>query len=104
MSKGKAYMPCGCWLETADVENTPVGERVITFTSPHQGNQSPHACAEYLKSVGLKGDEEGMKANCLIACPVSQRKGGAKHSMAYFKGGSKPGHIVTCKIVKAEKD
>ena len=101
MTEGRLVFACGATIYGKDLEGHPPGSRMCVFTSPQQGHSRPIPSKETLEAMGMNGDPEKLRMNCLIMCPCTVRQSGRKHQHCTFptEGGDEvQGHIVTCKI------
>ena len=93
---------CGATIEGNTIDAYPPGARLCVFTSPQQKHQRPTPTAETLEAMGMKGDPEKLRMNCLIMCPCTVRESGKKHQVCTFQNTDRTdgahGHIVTCKV------
>ena len=101
MTEGRLVFACGGTIYGKDISGHPPGARLCVFTSPQQEHQRPVPSRETLEKMGIKGDPEKLRMNCLIMCPCTKRDSGSKHQVCTFPqkdGTEKRGHIVTCKV------
>lgn len=83
-------------------QSLPASDRVVTYTTPHQGNQWPVPSPEYLEWAGVKEtNAEDLRVHCLLLCPCSERESGRKVREGAFMGG-KRGSLVTCRIKEVQ--
>ncbi len=90
MSKGRLIFACGAAIEANNVDGHNVGERLIVGTHPHQKHQLPKL--------------DGVEQHCCFRCPSTIKLSGRKfYRSGWFEDGTK-GMMMSCKIVRVEKE
>jgi hypothetical protein len=101
-TEGRLVFACGATIYGKDLSGHPPGAKLVVFTSPQQGHSRPVPSKETMEAMGLKGDPEKFRMNCLIMCPCTKREAGNKHQVVRFqnKDGSDGarGHVITCRV------
>lgn len=90
------FFACGARLDVSEWD--PATKRVVVFTNPPQGHERPIPGSEYLKWAELEGPPENYRVNCLLMCPLSERKSGRKVETGWLGEKQEHGRIVSCKI------
>ena len=102
MTEGRLVFACGATIYGKDLSGHPPGAKLVVFTSPQQGHSRPVPPKETMEAMGLKGDPEKLRMNCLIMCPCTIRESGKKHQECTFqnKDGTDGahGHVITCRV------
>lgn len=98
----KLVFACGATIEVADAtQATKIGERLVVYTSPHQGHQRPIPGPEYMGFMKFDKPANEYRMQCFLMCPVGKRRSGIKIGRGWF-GEKNPvrGTLVECKVVE----